>query len=77
VVEAARAFAVAVSCDVASSAAASDSVVVVIDVGSVCGAYSSANRFLSDVSTASTISGNVTLSDLIFRHASYTEQIHQ
>lgn len=52
------------------------SVDVDVDVGAgvgwvVEGVYSSANRFLSEFATASTISGKVTLRDLSLRHASY------
>lgn len=54
------------------------SVDVVVGVGSVAvgvgwdvdGVYSSANRFLSELATASTISGKVTFRDLSLRHAS-------
>lgn len=75
---------VVVSVDSCDSGSVSVSVLVVsvdVDVGVasvaagvgwvVEGVYSSANRFLSEFATASTISGKVTLRDLSLRHASY------
>lgn len=67
------------SCDSGLVSVLLGSVDVDVVVGSVAvgvgwvveGVYSSANRFLSEFATASTISGKVTLRDLSLRHANY------